>query len=164
MTLTQQRAAASLTARAARTKTNVTGTAVIGEQIGIDFDDADIAYSFKVTSTGAGDVATLTLSSGAVAQTTGTPTISDAGTDFEGVTLSTLVTLYAILFKRTTAAGAVAVASSSGDLPDITDLAGGAAGQVLVTYPSGITSPGTVALTMAATAESVEMVVIGKSS
>jgi hypothetical protein len=46
-------------------------------------------------------VATLTYSTGDVAQTSGTPTITDAGVDFEGEDLGTIDTLYAVMVEQT---------------------------------------------------------------
>ena len=70
MTLSGAKARFQLNATATPTGTLVTGPNVIGQGLGTaSFSDADIAYSFKVTATGAADVATLTFSSGVVAQT-----------------------------------------------------------------------------------------------
>lgn len=108
MTLTNQRAGWSLQATAARTAIGTTGSAVIGVQNGsAAFTDANIAYSFKVTAVAASNKATLTVTSGAVAQTTGTPSITRRGTeidnlaavDFEGAALPTMATGYAILIE-----------------------------------------------------------------
>jgi len=86
------------------TDTNVSGSVTVGKsQTQLSFDTANILYSFQVTSTGASDVATLTISSGAVAQTTGTPTITDGdGKDFSGATLGTLATAYMLLVEPVT--------------------------------------------------------------
>lgn len=100
-TITGTSVEATLRASGEGTKTNVDSRAEIGASLTPTFEDADIAYSFSVTATGAGDIATLTLSSGAVAQTSGTPTITDAGSDFEGKALTTLVTIYGILVEIT---------------------------------------------------------------
>jgi len=163
-TISRAKAHFGLTAAGAPTKTKVVGSVTIGQaQDSIDFADADIAYSFKITSTGIGDVATLTISSGAVAQTTGTPTIEDAGSDFEGETIPTMVTLYALLLQfGTEEAGSVTISCSSGELPDfVTDLPG-----VIVPYliPEGTASLGTLAATFAASTDSLTVTVIGKSS
>jgi len=83
-------------------KTNVSSVATIGASDGKHtLTDANIAYSFSVTSTGASDVATLTLADGAVAQTTGTPTITDAAEDFEGGALATMNTFNSVLIVFT---------------------------------------------------------------
>lgn len=108
MTLTNQRAGWSLQATAARTAIGTTGSAVIGVQNGAAaFTDANIAHSFKVTAAAVGNIATLTFSSGAVAQTTGSPSVTRrgaetnnlAGTDFEGAALPTLATLYGVMLS-----------------------------------------------------------------
>ena len=100
-TISNARASIGLQASGTPTGTNVTGAVNIGQpQITLPFDDADIAYSFKVEATGAGDVARLDIDSGVVSQTTGTPTITDGdGNDFEGDSLLTLVSLYAVHVK-----------------------------------------------------------------
>ena len=91
------RAVYGLLASGSPAKVNVNGALTIGvDQTQVAFTDADIAYSFKVTSTGASDVARLDMSAGTVAQITGTPTIEDAGADFEGSSLPTLVTGYVV--------------------------------------------------------------------
>lgn len=84
----------------------VNGSADLGRLRGVtnmSWTDATIFGQFLVTATGATDVATLTFSSGAVAQTTGTPTITGAdasnGQDFEGVNHATLATLYAVMYE-----------------------------------------------------------------
>lgn len=99
MSISNARAVYGMTASAEATRTSVAGASTIGiPQSAIIFPDCDIAYSFKVTSTGAGDVATLTFATGVVAQTSGTPTITDGdGNDFEGKTLPTIVTVFGIM-------------------------------------------------------------------
>ena len=100
MTLSNVKAHWGLVATGTPTRTNSSGSTTIGEaKNATTFSDADIAYSFRVQADSATDVATLTMSSGAVAQTTGTPTITDGGVDFEGKTLPTLVTVYAVLVR-----------------------------------------------------------------
>ena len=88
-TISNASAIIGLKASGTPTKTNVTGSNTIGlTQSNIPLSDADIAYSFKVVSTTAADVATLDLKTGVVTGTTGAPTITDGdGNDFEGVTL-----------------------------------------------------------------------------
>ncbi len=145
--------------------TNVAGPNTIG--VGLtqaNFTTADIAYSFKVTATGNGDVATLTYSNGAVAQTTGTPTIADAGnTDFEGVATSTLVTLYSVLVQAGTAnTGSVTVANSDTRQPDA--VLGVASMCMLLDDGDFITSFGTMALTLSASGDTAIVSLIGKSS
>jgi len=71
--------------------TNISGSVTIGKNRDVlNYQSADIAYSFKVTATGAADRARLTLSTGVVTQEDGGPTIEDGdGKDFEGATLGT---------------------------------------------------------------------------
>ncbi len=102
MTITKAQAQLSLQGTATPTRTNVSNAASIGSALSTkNFSDADIVFSFLVTATGATDVATLTYSTGDVAQTTGTPTITDAGVDFEGEDLGTIDTLYAVMVEQT---------------------------------------------------------------
>lgn len=154
-----------LSAAGTPTGTNVGGTNTIG--VGSTknaITGADIAYSFKVTSTGIGDVATLTLSSGSVAQTTGTPTITDGdGKDFEGDTLTTMVTLNAVLVQRTTSVSTVVMESSPAQLPDFQTL-GDSDATATVLWEGTDTNLGTIAFTFGAPADSVTVTIIGKSS
>ena len=100
-TITKSSAQTSLSATCTPTRTNVTNSAAVGSALATKtFSDANIVYSFKVVATGSTDVATLTITTGDVAQTTGTPTISDAGVDFEGLDIGTAATLYAILVEQ----------------------------------------------------------------
>ena len=165
-TISSARAIYGLNAAGTPTGTNITGTSQIGvAQTSQAFADADIAYSFKVTSTAPGDVATLTLSTGAVAQTTGTPTITDGdGKDFEGATLPTLVTLFSFLMTRETSEDTISVLSSSDDLPDVPEFGGGLPAHLATAIPGGVTSPGTIAITFTGTGDIVTVTVIGKSS
>ena len=91
MTLSSAVANYGISAIATPTGTNVANDVRIGvAPAAVGFPTADVAYSFKVSSTAGFDVATLTYETGSVAQTTGTPTILDGdGKDFEGVALST---------------------------------------------------------------------------
>lgn len=145
------------------TKTNVRGNPPLGvASDNIAFDGADIFYSFLITPNDSGDVATLTVTSGAVAQTTGTPTITDAGEDFEGEALLTMVTGFAILIQRNTTnpEGTIAVASSHAENPDIT--IGTSTTQPPILVP--LKASGTIAFTIAHSGDSVTVTVIGKSS
>jgi len=121
-------------------------------------------YGFKVDANAASDVATLTLSTGAVAQTTGTPTISRAGgdgEDAEGETLPTLATVYAVQI-RSTGTGYMAVASSLAGMPDVTELNDG--DDVVFTSTSGLAAgAGTLAVTAELATSECEIIVIGKS-
>lgn len=167
MTITSATAQWQLSAQATPAGTNVTGPVLVGQPLANKkWTDANIVYSFKVTSAAGGNVATLTVSSGAVAQTTGSPTITDAGTDFEGITLPTLATLYGIYIEET--AGKTSSAAADCTIAGTLGFAGVLAliGDV-ATYTSQTGLPvtsGTVTLTFATTAVSVEVVVIGKTA
>jgi ribosomal protein L31 len=144
------------------TGTNVTGSVEVGiSQTSVSFADADIAYSFKVTSTGDGDVATLTLSSGSVAQTTGTTTITDGdGKDFEGATLPSMMTVYALMVS--VSGEEWEVGSTLSQLPDITIASGS---RTLAIIDGGVaTSTATVAFTSTAASSIITVTVLGKSS
>jgi len=152
------------------TGTNATG---ISGSIGVNqsaqaFSDADICWSTKVTANSAQDKATATLSSGAWAQTTGTPTITDGdGNDFEGTALVTMVTLYAILIETTYTTDAIGIAASSTSLPDVTSVGGPGGCKLLQIFPSGLASPGTLAFEFGPSGTSGDnftLTVLGKSS
>lgn len=151
-----------LSANADTTGTNVTGTNVVGKaQTQISFTDANIVYSFKVTANADSDVATLTISSGVVAQTTGTPVILDGdGKDMEGVTLATLATSRAILIETVgTTTGIITVATSSTASGFTKYLKAGATMPFLADFPS----TGTISFTFAKAADAVKVTIIGKS-
>lgn len=163
MTLSSAIANYGLSALATPTGTNVANDVKVGvSPSSMGFATADIAYSFLVTATGSSDVATLTFATGAVAQTTGTPTIADGdGNDFEGVTLPTTVTVYAVLVE-VVAGSAVFGVHDDGWC----DFADGATGDVLLrTSSTGKpNSADTLAITLPTVADSVRVTVIGKSS
>lgn len=162
MTITEAVARFGLVGRVTPAGTRITGPLLVGErEASISWNDADIVHSFKVTAAAAANVATLTISSGAVAQTTGTPTITDGdGNDAEGIALPTMVTLYGILVKMTTAGTSVTVAGTQG-LAGVLESVGD---RLQIGFASGRTTLGTVTLTFAGGAEAVEVVVLGKSS
>jgi len=96
-TISKSSAQMSLTATCTPTRTEVSNSASVGSGLSTkSFSDANIVYSIKVVATGVTDVATLTYYSAAMAQTTGTPTISDSGVDFEGKDASGMGTIYAV--------------------------------------------------------------------
>lgn len=138
----------------------------VGNVIERSFADADVVYAAEVTADAASDVATLTLSSGAIAQTTGTPTIAGGGEDVFGQTIS-LVTLYAVLLETPAGnAAGVQVASSLDELPDITALGGaGLTGENLSTLLTGkAAGAGTLAFTFGTSGDIITVTVLGKSS
>lgn len=157
--MSNARAIYGLTGTGTPTSTNVAGSMLIGvEQTQSAFATADIVYSFKVTGNGTNDVATLTLSSGVVAQTTGTPAITDGdGKDFEGSTLPAMVTGYAILVKSS--GTTVQVTSSFASNPDII-LESASTVPLLCPFVMN----GTIDFTLADSSASVTVTVVGKSS
>jgi len=174
MDLTNARAGWNLQATAARTAVNTAGSAIIGTQNGsANFTDADIAYSLTVTSTGTSDKATLNLATGAVVQTTGTPSVTRRGTeidnlaaeDFEGATLPTTVTIYAIMIDATPTSGDVICEFSATDparFPNWTCTQSNP-GTLMTTWPNGEGTSGNLAITMD-TGDTATITIIGKSS
>lgn len=143
--------------------TNTSGSVTQGKsQTQLSFASANILYSFKVLSTGATDVATLTISSGSVAQTTGTPTITDGdGKDFEGVTLGTLATAHMLLVEPVgTTTGQIRIASSSTTRGIDKRIEAGETYPLLCTFPS----TGTIAITFTASGDSVKVTVVGQTA
>lgn len=165
MTLTQALARFGLFAEATPAGAKITGPVKIGNgSLEKEWSDADIAYAFKVVAAADDNVATLTLSSGAVAQTTGLPVITNgAGEDFEGVTLPTMVNLLAIQIRAKGTEGYVQVASSLARVPDVDELENG--NTVVFESDAGeAVGAGTVAFTFEAATDWVEVVVIGRST
>ena len=97
-----------LTARGAYTSTNVSGSPTIGSTTAHSITAATKAYGIKITAAAASNVATLTLTTGDVAQTTGSPVILGSGVDFEGTDLGTMTKVHAIRI-RTSGTGRVVV-------------------------------------------------------
>ena len=100
----------------------------------ISYSAADILYRVKITATASGDVATLSGTSGAVTQDTGTPSVarwsgqtSDlAAEDFEGVTMLTAATVFGVLIEVDAANDKyIALASSQNFAPDIPEMQAG---------------------------------------
>ena len=121
-TISNARASYGLSATGLPTKTNISGVSTIGVTQTLAALDADIAYSFEVEDGGGNFGITLDLPTGVVSIDSGAPTVSDGdGNDFEGVTLPTTVTLYAVLFEfdATAAGGTFSVASTNAALVDI---------------------------------------------
>ena len=147
--------------------TNVSGTVTIGVgQTQAAFTDADIAYSFKVTSTGFGDEATLTFSTSAVAQTSGAPQISDGdGNDFEGVSIPTLATIKGLLLE--TPSGNTGYVTFDGtSMPEniqITEVDPGFVALIKSENP-GLVGAATLSMTFEASGDEATVTVIGKSS
>lgn len=165
MSLSKQIVVTGLSAKGTPDNVGVSGKATIGNidietaefegDRGRDYPLADIAYAFKVVSAAISNVATLTLTTGAVAQTTGSPVITGAGVDFEGDTLGTPNKLCGFRIRtKSTNTGTVAIAgSNSGALPAITLPAG--ADLVLSHVAAGQTVTGTVTFTFSAASDGV---------
>jgi hypothetical protein len=156
-----------LKADATSAATNVSTSGTVGlNQVKTTLTGTDVIYSLSITSTGATDVATLDLTDGVVAQTTGTPTIVDGdGKDFEGVTLATLVSISAVHVSFDEhAAGVIAMASADVSLPDITSSVDGSI--AMMVQPAGKTLSGdTIAFTFNdAASQKVTVIVAGKTT
>lgn len=167
MNLTSADILVQLTARNPSSAPGVTGTGNVGFVFQKDFlaaGNTDIGYSFRVVSTGATDVATLTHSTGVVAQTTGTPTITNgAGNDWLGNDLPLATTgavcLVAIQAK-TTNTGTVTVAGADGlEAPSAILRAGGI---LVLAQPTQVAmgASSTMALTFSASGDQVDVWVL----
>lgn len=166
MAITNAKAIYGLVSAGDASRTSTDGSVTIGvSQSTATLTGADIHYSFKVTSDAASDVATLTLSTGVVAQTTGTPTITDgSGVDFEGKTLTALASISGLLVSfDTVGTGTIQMAGSNPALLDYTaDVAGSKSLQVV---PTGKPLSGTsVAFTFSEAGQVITVNVIGKST
>ena len=167
MTLSSAVANYGLSAIATPTGTNVANDVRIGvPTASVGFPTADIAYSFNVAPTAGVDVATLTFSTGLVAQTTGTPAITDGdGNDFEGVALPTMVKVYAVFARKITGGASVAILNST--LTGYTNLPLTAGNVATWTRSEGLApAGGTLTIQPGGTdaTDSVQITVIGKSS
>lgn len=116
---------------------------------------ADTPYAFKIVSAAISNVATLTLTTGAVAQTTGSPVITDAQKTFEGDTLPTPNKLCGFRVRtKSTNTGTVAIGgSNSGAIFAITLPAG--ADICLSHIAAGQVVSGTVTFTFSAASDEV---------
>jgi hypothetical protein len=158
-TITAANVQLGIRASASPQNPNVAGAASIGAQLHRkSFTDCDIAYVFKVAAAAASNVATLTLASGAVATTTGSPVITDAATDFEGLALATMATHYGILIECLTA-DTITVGGTAG-FAGVLAVAGD---QILQLHGTGDTGLGTVTLTFTTGNGVAQITVIGKS-
>lgn len=165
MSFTKQRAVSGLSAKGTPDNVGVSGKPTIGNvdiETGVfegdrarEYPLADIVYAFKAVSAAISNVATLTLTTGAVAQTTGSPVITGAGVDFEGDALATPAKLCAIRIRtKSTNTGTVTIGgSNSSALPAIVLPAG--ADLQLSHIPAGQTVTGTVAFTFSAASDEV---------
>jgi hypothetical protein len=177
MTLANQTAQWSLSAKATSTAKLGSGSTTIGTALSRkEWSDADIVYGFEIKAAASADVATLTLSTGAVVKTDagmsvtrwGTQTNDVAGNDFEGVDLPTLATLYGLLIETNSANDKyVTVACSDAGLPDIPEMQPNSVSLTVVNQAVGGAYGGTVAFTFEADAgaanDIVTCTVIGKA-
>ena len=154
-----------LSATGSTTGTNVSGSLTLGQaQTSTTLTGADIFYSFAVTSTGASDVATLDLDAGSVAQTTGTPTITDGGgNDYEGDTLTTMVNVQSIMFVVSDVASGSVQIADSGNLIDCTISSDN--GAAVLSLPAGeVITATNLVITFDAIGQDITVIVAGKSS
>jgi hypothetical protein len=167
MDITSAKLALNFSARSRSTQQGLSATANIGDLINLEFEDADLAYACKITSAAVSDVATLTHSTGIVAQTTGTPVILDGdGNDWEGITLPAATT--SLIYLVVIIAGAAntgTVAAVGADLAESPSGTLRAAGLVLLSQPAAtaVGSSSTLTLTFSAAGDSAEVYVFAKS-
>jgi hypothetical protein len=161
--ITNARLVYGLFASGTHTGVNQTGSILVGRsQTSVNNAAADIAYSFSITSDDAGDVATLTLSSGVVSQTTGVPVIVNGdGNDFEGDPIATLVTAYAMLVEP--------VGTTTGTMDVSTSVSANGFGKSFaagstIPFLCQIPSTGTISFDFSAAADSYKVTILGKSS
>ena len=157
-----------LTAKATPGGTGVSGAATIGTAL-TSFSipaTADIAYSFTIAATSTSDVATLTLSSGAVAQTTGTPTISPpgGGKNHEGGSLVTMVQVYAVMIECLTEQICTLTASTWTPFKGVADQLETAGQRIFWMDEAGSTTLGTIVYNLDETGGLHRTTVIGQSS
>ena len=127
--------------------------------------DADIGYSFLITSDAAGNVASLNLGSGVVSQTTGSPTIKDGdGKDFDGETLATMVNLQGLLIVSSDVnSGVITVTDANNSLIDTQFSVNNEVYQRSI--PSGVTITGnSVDFTFSTSSQTVSVIIFGKST
>jgi len=148
-----------LTGRAAYTSTNVSGSPTIGTLTTHALTAATVGYGIKITAAAASNVATLDFTNGDVAQTTGSPVILGSGKDFEGTDLGTMTKVHGLRI-RTSGTGTVTLAGSATAMLDSMVLSSGA--DIAVKFPSGLATPGTLALTFSATGGIAEIEVMAE--
>ena len=165
-TISKSSAQMSLTGTCTPQRTNVTNSVSVGAPLSTkSFSDADVIYSFTATATGATDVATLTIATGAVASTTGSPTLADAGVDFEGAAIGTALRVYAIQVEQTVD-GAMAI---DGDFTESNYMTK-AGDKALWLWSTGATGSGsalgaeTLILDLNASGVACKVTVIGKTT
>ena len=175
MTLSNAKAQFQLRASASTTASQGSGTVTLGDASiqTTSFSSADIAYGFRITAAAAGNVATLTIPSGAVAQTTGSPKVTRWGTqiadltgeDFEGIALPTLVRLYGYTLQTPALDGTISVACSNAAFPDV--VLSAQEQTVFHSFSSAasvLASLGTMEFTISNEADYIDVFIIGKTS
>jgi hypothetical protein len=143
--------------------TNVSGALSIGKSsTSTAYDTADILYSFKVLSAATGNVATLTISDGTVAQTTGSPVITDGdGKDFEGVTLGTLAVAHLIHIEVVGTSTGIITVDTSSDTDGFTKFfPAGSTKPLLCSFPAS----GTITFTFAASGDTIRATILGETA
>lgn len=178
MTLANQIAQWSLSAKATSTAKLGSGSTVVGTGLSRkEWSDANIVYGFEIKANAAADVATLTLATGVIAKTDagmsvtrwGTQTNDVAGNDFEGVDLPDLVTLYGLLIETNSANDKyVTVASADNALPDIPQMQPNAVSLTVVNQAAGGAYDGDIVFTFEnhsdAANDIITCTVIGKTA
>lgn len=150
-----------LSASGTHAGTNVTGTATIGvRQTSVALTAVDLAFSSLITAAANGNVATLDIETETWSQTTGSPTITDGdGNDFEGTNMSNMTTVHGLLLSAPSGnAGNVTVACSDPELPDIVLTP---SSLVQLVNASGLSTNGTIAVTIASSGDSVTATLLG---
>lgn len=146
-------------ANGSNSRSKVSGIASIGiDTHQVNFPNSDIAYNLTITSAASGNVATLNLATGTVAQTTGSPVITDAGVDFEGKTLTAASKVNAVHIEfesvqsnNIITSGIIAVTASDDKQ------------EALLAIPDGKTTPATLAVTFSAANQKVNITVLAQS-
>lgn len=155
----------NLSALARSSGEGLSGNVEIGKRMSLVVD-ADIAYALGVLSAAGANVATLSLATGIVAQTTGTPAVTDGdGKDWEGLTLplsaDDLVKAVLIVADEDNT-GTVTVAASAGATAPGGILRPG--GLLLLSQPdAGEVGTPTLGLTFSAGADKVNVWVFAKN-
>ena len=139
--------------------------ATIGSTTQVSKPLANVIYSVKATAAAASNVATLTISSGVCAQTTGSPVILRSGKDMQGTGLPTTAKIHGIrLIAPATNAAAVAIGGSSAGLLPAFNFQPGST--LLLDFPAAGTTIGasTLAATFATTSDSLTIEVLGQTA
>lgn len=176
MSLSQQKISLGLSAKGTPDNQGVSGSARIGNKDiegGTAVGDrvrqyplAVVASAVKIVSAATSNVATLTIGTGAIAQTTGFPVINGVNgaytaVDFEGDALAAITKLAGLRIRtKSTNTGTVTVAgSSSGVVPAVTLSADT---DLIISFAAaGKTASGTVTFTFSAASDEVWVEYLG---